>query len=52
MTTLKIIFSKPVDRPIEGVIKADDEAGLRLEIVVDQRQKDLLEVPIDRWELA
>ncbi|MFW6333543.1 MAG: BREX system P-loop protein BrxC, partial [Thermodesulfobacteriota bacterium] len=29
---LKSIFKKPVDRPIEGVIKADDEAGLRLEI--------------------
>lgn len=29
---LKAIFSKPVDRHIEGVIKADDEAGLRLEI--------------------
>lgn len=30
--TLKSIFNKPVDRPIEGVIKADDEACLRLEI--------------------
>jgi hypothetical protein len=30
--TLKTIFTKPVDRPIEGVIKADDEASLRLEI--------------------
>lgn len=29
---LKTIFQKPVDRPIEGVIKADDEASLRLEI--------------------
>lgn len=29
---LKTIFKKPVDRPIEGVIKADDEASLRLEI--------------------
>ncbi|PKL50472.1 MAG: BREX system P-loop protein BrxC [Candidatus Riflebacteria bacterium HGW-Riflebacteria-2] len=29
---LKNIFTKPVDRPIEGVIKADDEASLRLEI--------------------
>ncbi len=29
---LKAIFEKPVDRPIEGVIKADDEASLRLEI--------------------
>ncbi|MDT4330740.1 BREX system P-loop protein BrxC [Methylomonas sp. MV1] len=32
MTTLKHIFQKPVNRPIEGVIKADDEASLRLEI--------------------
>ena len=32
MITLKSIFTKPVDRPIEGVIKADDEASLRLEI--------------------
>ncbi len=30
--TLKTIFIKQVDRPIEGVIKADDEASLRLEI--------------------
>lgn len=30
--SLKTIFTKPVDRPIEGVIKADDEASLRLEI--------------------
>lgn len=30
--TLKNVFHKPVDRPIEGVIKADDEASLRLEI--------------------
>lgn len=29
---LKAIFHKPVDRLIEGVIKADDEASLRLEI--------------------
>lgn len=32
MTTLNTIFNKPVDRPIEGVIKADDDASLRLEI--------------------
>jgi hypothetical protein len=32
VTSLKSIFKKPVDRPIEGVIKADDEASLRLEI--------------------
>lgn len=30
--TLRTIFNKPVDRPIEGVIKADDEASLRLEM--------------------
>ncbi len=29
---LRDIFAKPVDRPIEGVIKADDEASLRLEM--------------------
>src|SRR5690606_39876572 len=29
---LKEIFKKPVDRQIEGVIKADDEAGLKNEI--------------------
>ena len=30
--SLKTIFSKPVDRNIEGVIKADDDASLRLEL--------------------
>ncbi len=29
---LRDLFSKPVDRPIEGVIKADDEASLKLEV--------------------
>jgi hypothetical protein len=29
---LKEIFRKPIDRPIEGVIKADDESSLYLEI--------------------
>ncbi|MFZ4438677.1 MAG: BREX system P-loop protein BrxC [Syntrophales bacterium] len=29
---LRTIFTKPVDRTIEGVIKADDEASLRLEV--------------------
>lgn len=29
---LNDIFAKPVDRPIEGVIKADDDASLRLEM--------------------
>lgn len=32
MAKLKEIFEKPVDRPIEGVIKADDDASLRIEI--------------------
>jgi hypothetical protein len=32
MAKLKEIFDKPVDRPIEGVIKADDDASLRIEI--------------------
>lgn len=29
---LQSIFAKPVDRPIEGVIKADDDASLRIEV--------------------
>ena len=29
---LKTIFAKPIDRTIEGVIKADDESSLRNEI--------------------
>ena len=29
---LSTIFKKPIDRPIEGVIKADDEAHLRQEV--------------------
>ncbi len=29
--TLKNIFDKPVDRPIDGVINADDVESLRLE---------------------
>jgi len=32
MTKLRDIFEKPVDRAIEGVIKADDEASLRVEL--------------------
>ncbi|MBD3677805.1 MAG: BREX system P-loop protein BrxC [Rhodobacteraceae bacterium] len=31
-TSLRNIFAKPVDRPIDGVIKADDEASLRIEL--------------------
>ena len=30
--SMKNLFVKPVDRPIEGVIKADDEATLRQEL--------------------
>ena len=29
---MRDIFLKPVDRPIDGVIKADDEASLRIEL--------------------
>lgn len=29
---MSAIFAKPIDRPIEGVIKADDEASLRTEV--------------------
>jgi hypothetical protein len=32
MSKLREIFEKPVDRAIEGVIKADDEASLRVEL--------------------
>lgn len=31
-TALRSIFTKPIDRPIDGVIKADDDAGLRNEL--------------------
>jgi hypothetical protein len=31
-TALRTIFAKPVDRAIDGVIKADDEASLRIEL--------------------
>lgn len=52
--TLQKIFEKPVDRPIEGVIKADDQASLRTEIdeyiltnQVEKRLEDFLEAYID-----
>ena len=32
MTQIKTIFKKPIERSIEGVIKADDKASLRLEL--------------------
>ncbi len=31
-TVMRDLFEKPVDRPIDGVIKADDEASLRVEL--------------------
>lgn len=50
--TLKNIFAKPVDRPIEGVIKADDEASLRLEIeeyVLTNEVEKRLELFLDAY---
>ncbi len=49
---LKSIFKKPVDRPIEGVIKADDEASLRLEIeeyVLTNEVEKRLELFLDAY---
>lgn len=46
MPQLNSIFLKPVDRPIEGVIKADDESTLRLELeeyVLTNETSDRLE---------
>jgi energy-coupling factor transporter ATP-binding protein EcfA2 len=44
-TTLRGIFKKPVDREIEGVIKADDDASLRIEleeyIITNEIEKQL-----------
>ncbi|OWV68073.1 hypothetical protein ATY76_14295 [Rhizobium sp. R339] len=47
---LRQIFAKPVDRPIDGVIKADDEASLRIELEeyvitaeIEQRLEQFLE---------
>jgi hypothetical protein len=47
---LKTIFNKPVDRPIEGVIKADDETSLSREIeeyvltnIVEKRLESFLD---------
>lgn len=42
---MREIFLKPVDRPIDGVIKADDEASLRIEldeyVITDEISKRL-----------
>jgi hypothetical protein len=49
---LKQLFAKPVDRPIEGVIKADDEAQLRLEIeeyVLTREVSKRLELFLDAY---
>jgi hypothetical protein len=44
-TTLRGIFKKPVDREIEGVIKADDDARLKIEleeyIITNEIEKQL-----------
>jgi len=50
--TLKEIFHKPVDRSIEGVIKADDEACLRQEIeeyVLTNEVEKRLELFLDAY---
>jgi hypothetical protein len=50
--TLKNIFEKPIDRQIEGVIKADDEASLRIEIeeyVLTKEVKKRLEGFLDAY---
>ena len=49
---LSTIFKKPVDRPIEGVIKADDEASLRLELeeyVLTNEVEQRLEAFLDAY---
>ena len=49
---LKEIFHKPVDRNIEGVIKADDEASLRLEMdeyVITREVKNRLDNFLDAY---
>lgn len=50
--TLKNLFAKPVDRSIEGVIKADDEASLRLELeeyVLTKEVEKRLEAFLDAY---
>ena len=51
---LSKIFLKPVDRPIEGVIKADGETGLKTEVEeyvltaeVERRLESFLEIYVD-----
>jgi energy-coupling factor transporter ATP-binding protein EcfA2 len=53
--TLKTIFNKPVDRPIEGVIKADDDTSLRLEVeeyVLTNEVEQRLEAFLDAYNTA
>ena len=51
---LRTIFKEPIDRPIEGVIKADDEVGLKTEVKeyiltdeIERRFDDFLEAYSD-----
>jgi hypothetical protein len=37
---MREIFEKPIDRPIDGVIKADDDASLRTELEVRDHRRD------------
>lgn len=51
-TTLRDIFAKPIDRPIDGVIKADDEASLRIELdeyVITNEIGERLETFLDAY---
>ena len=56
MTTLRDIFEKPVDRAIEGVIKADDEASLRVEleeyVITNEIERQLEKFLAQKRELA
>jgi len=50
--SLKEIFVKPINRPIEGVIKADDDQSLRLELdeyVVTNEIEGRLDVFLDAY---
>ena len=50
--SLREIFQKPVDRNIEGVIKADDDESLRLELdeyVITNEIEKRLDVFLDAY---
>jgi hypothetical protein len=54
-TALRSIFAKPVDRPIDGVIKADDEASLRIELdeyVITDEIGKRLETFLDAYNVS